>query len=164
MFNGGTKRVTRLQDGQNNSSRRSSLVCGFYPLAFSRRFVRKCRAIVRDSITCSQGSGDCQLSGSAHGLTAIPEEEIDSVRAVLSSGIDFNPHPFFQVGDRVRAARGVLAGIEGTFLSSGPDSKLVISIEMIQRSMATKIDGCDIEHMTPGRPLYVTAAQVALRH
>ena len=37
---------------------------------------------------------------------------------------------------------GVLAGIEGTFLRSGPDSKPVISIEMIQRSMAVKIDGC----------------------
>ena len=92
--------------------------------------------------------GIVNFVGSAHGPTAIPEEEIDSVRAVLSSGVGCVPHPFFQEGDRVRIVRGVLAGIEGTFLRSGTDSKLVISIEMIQRSMAIKIDGCDIEHIS----------------
>ena len=48
----------------------------------------------------------------------------------------------------MRIMRGVLAGIEGTFLRSVTDSKLVISIEMIQRSMAINIDGCDIEHIS----------------
>jgi transcription antitermination factor NusG len=106
--------------------------------------------------------GIVNFVGSAHAPTAIPEEEIESVRAVLSSGIACIPHPFFQAGERVRIVRGVLAGIEGTFLRSTTDSKLVISIEMIQRSMAINIDGCDIEHITPERPSYVSPVQTTL--
>jgi transcription termination/antitermination protein NusG len=106
--------------------------------------------------------GIVSFVGSAQGPTAIPEEEIDSVRAVLSSGVGCAPHPFLQEGDRVRIIRGVLAGIEGTFLRSITDSKLVISIEMIQRSMAINIDGCDIEHIRPGLPSYGSAGQTTL--
>jgi transcription antitermination factor NusG len=95
--------------------------------------------------------GIVSFVGSAHGPTAIPEEEIDGVRAALSSGIDCVPHPFFQAGDRVRIVRGVLAGVEGTFIRSRTHCKLVISIEMIQRSMAINIDACDIEHIRPHR-------------
>jgi transcription antitermination factor NusG len=106
--------------------------------------------------------GIVSFVGSAHGPTAIPEEEIESVRAVLSSGVGCVPHPFLQEGDRVRIVRGVLAGIEGTFVRSLTDSKLIISIEMIQRSMAINIDGCDIEHIRAGRSSYGSPGQTTL--
>jgi hypothetical protein len=41
--------------------------------------------------------------------------------------------------------RGVLAGVEGTLIRSGADSKLVICVEMIQRSVSVSVDVSDVE-------------------
>jgi transcription termination/antitermination protein NusG len=73
------------------------------------------------------------------GPLAIPDREIEDVRAVLSHGVACSPHPFLKVGDRVRVVRGPLAGIEGTLVRSGSQSKLVISVEMIQRSVSVDV-------------------------
>lgn len=75
----------------------------------------------------------------------IPEREIGDVKAVLSHGIACSPCPFLKAGDRVRVIRGALAGIEGTLIRSGAQSKLVISVEMIQRSVAVSVNEWDVE-------------------
>jgi transcription termination/antitermination protein NusG len=79
------------------------------------------------------------------GPLAIPERQIEDVRAVLSHGVGCSPYPFLKAGDRVRVVRGALAGLEGTLIRSGSQSKLVISIEMIQRSVAASVAESDVE-------------------
>jgi transcription termination/antitermination protein NusG len=79
------------------------------------------------------------------GPLPIPDKEIEDVRAVLSHGLGCSPYPFLKAGDRVRVVRGPLAGIEGTLIRSGSQSKLVISIEMIQRSVAASVAESDVE-------------------
>src|SRR6201994_2871749 len=82
------------------------------------------------------------------GPLAIPDREIEDVRAVLACGVGCSPYPFLKAGDRVRVVRGALAGIEGKLIRSGSQSKLVISIEMIQRSIAASVMEADIEPLT----------------
>jgi transcription antitermination factor NusG len=82
---------------------------------------------------------------SRSGPLSVPEKEIQDVRAVLTYGVGCSPHPFLKAGDRVRVARGPLAGIEGKLIRRGSQSKLVISIEMIQRSVAISVSECDVE-------------------
>jgi transcription antitermination factor NusG len=89
--------------------------------------------------------GVVKLVGNAGGPARIREAEIESVRRVLAQGVECTPHRYFAAGDRVRIARGALAGIEGTFLRSGSNFKLVLSVEMIQRSVAISVRECDIE-------------------
>ena len=79
------------------------------------------------------------------GPLPIPDKEIEDVRAVLSHGVGCSSYPFLKAGDRVRVVRGPLAGIEGTLIRSGSQSKLVISIEMIQRSVAASVAESDVE-------------------
>jgi transcription elongation factor/antiterminator RfaH len=95
--------------------------------------------------------GVVNFVGNQHGPVAIPTEQIDSIRTVLLNGIECSSYPLLRAGNRVRIVRGPLAGIEGIFLRSGSDSKLVISIEMIQRSLAVSLRGCDIEPVLSGR-------------
>jgi transcription antitermination factor NusG len=83
-----------------------------------------------------------------NGPMPIPEKEIEGVHAVLSHGVSCSPHPFLKAGDRVRVVRGPLAGVEGTLVRSGSQSKLVISVEMIQRSVAVNVDSSDVEHIS----------------
>jgi transcription antitermination factor NusG len=84
------------------------------------------------------------------GPLLIPDREIEDVRAVLSHGVGCSPHPFLKAGDCVRVVRGPLAGIEGTLIRSGSQSKLVISIEMIQRSVAASVAEVDVEPVSSG--------------
>lgn len=75
----------------------------------------------------------------------IPDEQIESIRTVLSQATPWRAHPFLQAGQRVRVRGGALDGVEGVFLSENGDHSLVISVDVIQRSMAVRIDGYDVE-------------------
>jgi transcription termination/antitermination protein NusG len=86
---------------------------------------------------------------SRSGPLPIPDREIEDVRAVLSHGVGCSPHPFLKAGDRVRVVRGALAGIEGTLIRCGSQSKLVISVEMIQRSVSVDIALSAVEPVSP---------------
>jgi transcription antitermination factor NusG len=75
----------------------------------------------------------------------IPDEQIESIRTVLAQPTPWRSYPFLKVGQRVRVRGGALDGVEGVFLSENGDHSLVISVDVIQRSMAVRIDGYDIE-------------------
>lgn len=89
--------------------------------------------------------GVVRFIGNHAGPQAIPDAEIEGIQTVLSHRIPCIPCSIPRVGDRVRIFRGVLAGIEGTFVRSGSDSNLVISVEMIQQSIAIHVDASDVE-------------------
>jgi transcription antitermination factor NusG len=76
---------------------------------------------------------------------SIPDEQIDSIRTVLSQPAPCRSHPFLKVGQRVRVCGGAMDGVEGIFLSENGDQSLVISVEVIQRSLAVRIDGYDVK-------------------
>jgi transcription antitermination factor NusG len=73
------------------------------------------------------------------GPLAIPQQEIDGVRSVLSQRVDCSPYPFLRTGERVRIVGGALDGVEGILVGRGPKAKLVISIEVIQRTLAVSV-------------------------
>ena len=89
--------------------------------------------------------GVVRFIGNHAGPQAIPDAEIEGIQTVLLHRIQCAPCPTPKVGDRVRISRGVLAGIEGTFVRSGSDTRLVISVEMIQQSISVQVDASDVE-------------------
>ena len=81
-----------------------------------------------------------------HGApAALPEEEIVSLRSGLSGNLRVEPHPYLTVGRRVRVVRGPLAGREGIMVRKKDRLRLVISIDLIMRSMAVEVDAADVE-------------------
>lgn len=79
-----------------------------------------------------------------HG-SEIPDREIEDVRAVIRQQGQFFPAPFLKAGQRVRIRGGVLDGVEGILSSHKGATTLVVSVELIQRSVALAIDGYDVE-------------------
>jgi transcription antitermination factor NusG len=77
--------------------------------------------------------------------TAIEPEQIESVRILLAGKHPFENHPFLQFGQRVRICNGALRGLEGILVASKGENKIVVSIELIQRSLAITLDNYDIE-------------------
>jgi transcription antitermination factor NusG len=76
---------------------------------------------------------------------SIPEAQIESVRLLVASGVPFQHHPLLAIGKRVRIRGGSLDGIEGTLLAKNDDLSLLVSIQLIQRSLAIRVAGYRIE-------------------
>lgn len=84
--------------------------------------------------------------GGNHRGAAVPDQEIESIQALLARKVPFAPHPFLQVGQRVRVRGGALDGIEGVLERCGAGgSRLVLSVQTIQRSLSISIEGYDVE-------------------
>ena len=77
--------------------------------------------------------------------TPVPESEIDSVRILLRRGVSFENYPFLNVGQRVRIRGSSLDGVEGILVAKNDDFSLVVSINIIQRSLAVRVAGYRIE-------------------
>ena len=77
--------------------------------------------------------------------TPIPDSQIEAVRALINGQLPYTSHPFLKIGQRVRIKSGAMNGVEGILVARTGESTLVVSIDAIQRSMAVRIDGYDVE-------------------
>jgi transcription antitermination factor NusG len=76
---------------------------------------------------------------------AIPEEQIDSVRKLIRAHLPYSSHPFLKIGQRVRIRSGALDGVEGIFVARSGERTLVVTVDAIDRSLAVRIEGYDVE-------------------
>lgn len=76
--------------------------------------------------------------------TALPDEDIEILRAGLGQSWRVQPHPFLQIGRRVRIVAGPFAGLEGVLQRKKSELRVVVSVELIQRSVAVEVETTDI--------------------
>jgi len=74
----------------------------------------------------------------------VPNKQIDDLRQLLSQNVPCALHPFLKVGQKVRIRGGCLDGLEGILDQAG-QKNLVISIDSIQRAIAIKIEGYELQ-------------------
>lgn len=99
------------------------------------------RFAVRDRVRIVSTPGVARIVGFAGLPAPVTEQEIDGVRVALASKLRLGPWPcLLKAGDRVRIERGPLRGIEGTLLREGSCLRLVLGVELLQRSLAVEID------------------------
>jgi transcription antitermination factor NusG len=78
----------------------------------------------------------------------ISNAEIEAIRTVVESPVKAEPHPFLKCGDRVRVTAGPLRGLEGILLRKKNWCKLLLSVEMLQRSVAVEIDVAMVQRVS----------------
>lgn len=79
------------------------------------------------------------LVGSRNSPSIVSPEEIDRIKR----GVEFGnaaPHSAFVVGQRVLITQGALQGMSGSWLRSGNNTRVVISIDSIARSFVVDVD------------------------
>ena len=82
----------------------------------------------------------------------IPRSEIEAIRRVVESPLKAEPHPFIKCGDRVRIKAGPLQGLEGVLLRKKNLCKLLLSVEMLERSVAVEVDAFMVERVYASKP------------
>lgn len=75
----------------------------------------------------------------------IPDKQIEHIQTLLDAKVPFEAYPFLKVGQRVKIRSGSLNGTEGILVGQEADRRLVISVEIIQRSISIQLQGYEVE-------------------
>lgn len=86
-----------------------------------------------------------QIVGFGGQSTPIPDQEIEALQAAIASGRDFGVRPYLREGHRVRVIEGPLRGVEGILVQIGEASQIVLSINLLQRSLAVQFERESVE-------------------
>lgn len=74
----------------------------------------------------------------------IPEGQVEALRHAMKSGSPFEQHRYLQVGQHVKVCRGPLQGTEGILVRCKGAYRLVLSIDLVQRSVAVEVDVSEV--------------------
>ena len=91
-----------------------------------------------------QARGVIAFVGPNNKATSIPAQQIDAIHSLLESQVDIRPHPYLNVGQRVRIRNGALEGLEGVLVRVASDQSLVVSVDLIHKSVAIRLEGYDV--------------------
>jgi transcription antitermination factor NusG len=95
--------------------------------------------------------GVVQLVGAGKKPLPIDETEIAGIQAATKSGFSTRPWQFLRIGQRVRIGHGPLCGIEGILIGHRGHQRLVLSITLLQRSVAVELNAEGVRPL-PLRP------------
>jgi transcription antitermination factor NusG len=79
---------------------------------------------------------------------SVRANDIAALRNGLAQNLCAEHHPYLTVGRRVKVVYGPLSGAEGIFVRRRNNSRLVVSIDAIMRSVALEIDEADVVPLT----------------
>lgn len=103
------------------------------------------RLALRDRLRVVQIPSVVRLVGFNGLPTALPDEEMEILRTGICQSLRAEPHPFLTVGRRVRIVRGPFAGLEGVLKRKKSGMRVVVSLELIQRSVAVDVEVADVQ-------------------
>ncbi len=96
--------------------------------------------------------GVVTIVGTAAGPIAVPDEELEALRTCVSQQAPLQPCPYLAVGRKGRVTAGPLADMEGILLRRKGRLRLVLSITLINRSVAVEVDAENVVALAPCRP------------
>jgi transcription antitermination factor NusG len=103
-----------------------------------------CRFNPHNRLPILKTPGIIQIVGFNNVPAMVDENEILSIQRLVLSGIQHQPCPFLAIGDRVRISAGPLLGLEGLLTDIKGSHRLVLSVSLLQRSVAVEIDSAFI--------------------
>jgi len=80
------------------------------------------------------------LAGVVRIVGAVSEAELDQVRQVVDSGLPVAPCSYLTAGQKVKVIDGALAGVEGVVSRMKGRLRVIVSIELLRRSVAVELD------------------------
>jgi transcription antitermination factor NusG len=116
-----------------------------------------CQFDPKDRLPVLTVPGVVHVVGTGRNPVPIDETEIASIQAAVKSGFPTRPSPFLETGNKVRIEYGPLCGIEGMLIGFRGHERLVLSITLLQRSVAVQINRewvrpLSLKQRTAGKP------------
>jgi transcription antitermination factor NusG len=77
---------------------------------------------------------------------AIPEYELDSIRLLIGSELQYDPCPMIREGMMVEVAHGPLKGVVGRLMrKDAHHARLVLSVDLIGQAVSVEVDAADVK-------------------
>jgi transcription antitermination factor NusG len=75
---------------------------------------------------------------------AIPEQELDGIRRLVESDLQYDPCPLVREGMLVEVTHGALKGVVGRLIRKGAHARLVLSVDLIGQAVSVEVDAADV--------------------
>jgi len=84
--------------------------------------------------------GVLQVVGCSRTPVPVENREIEALQLAVASQVQSQPWPYLEIGERVRIHTGRLAGLEGILVNFKGNHRVVLSVSLLQRSVALEVD------------------------
>jgi transcription antitermination factor NusG len=74
----------------------------------------------------------------------VPEHEIDGIRRLVTSDLQYDPCPLIREGTVVEVTHGPLKGVVGRLVRKGAHARLVLSVDLIGQAVSVQVDAADV--------------------
>lgn len=78
-------------------------------------------------------------------IAPIPDFEIDSLRRLVTSELQYDPCPLIKEGTMVEVVHGPLKGVIGRLLRKGAHARLVLAVDLIGQAVSVEVDAADVK-------------------
>lgn len=102
------------------------------------------RIALQERLRVLEAPGFVRLVGFNSLPAPLPEADINSMKEALTKGVLAEPYPYLTVGARVEIRNGPLQGMIGILLRRQNKCRVVISVDLIMRSMAVEVEASDV--------------------
>jgi transcription antitermination factor NusG len=116
-----------------------------------------CRMNPHNRLTVLMTPGVLQIVGVGKTPIPVEEDEMQAIRRVQNSGLSAMPWPYLQIGNVAQILEGPLRGLTGIVVKIKSGMKLVLSVSLLQRSVAVEVDRSWVGEGQPGRPAEIGA-------
>jgi transcription antitermination factor NusG len=77
---------------------------------------------------------------------AIPDYELESIRLLVGSALQFDPCPMIKEGMMVAVAHGPLRGVVGRLMrKDARRARLILSVDLIGQAVSVEVDAADVK-------------------
>ncbi len=71
--------------------------------------------------------------------------EIDAIRQLVETALQYDPCPLIKEGDKVEVVSGPLKGVVGHLVRKGTHARLVLAVDLIGQAVSVQVDAADVK-------------------
>ena len=99
----------------------------------------------RDRLPILKCSGVVSIVSFDGEIAPIPELEIDGIRRLVESDLQYDPCPLIREGMMVEVVHGPLKGVVGRLVRKGSHARLVLAVDLIGQAVSVEVDAADVK-------------------
>jgi transcription termination/antitermination protein NusG len=98
----------------------------------------------QDRLPIVKCTGVVTIVSSDGEIIPIPDVEIDGIRRLVESDLQYDPCPLINEGAMVEVTHGPLKGVIGRLSRKGPHARLVLAVDLIGQAVSVEVDAADV--------------------